>query len=271
MNITAPHGNVRPGTLDFSNTRPISFATLAKVELRKSYDTRAGLWLLIVTAALTVLVMAIVLIVTAVEDTSIGFEAFLATTTYSSAFLLPVLGIMLVTSEWNQRTAMVTFTLEPHRLRVILAKLVAGLLLALAVAAIALVAAVVMTVLYGLLASDSPSWALDNISLTGFLLAQAFAMLTGFAFATLFLNTAAAIVVYFAYSFILPGIFEVGANFIGWFADLRPWIDFNDAQTPLLDGSMDGKEWAYLIVSGVIWLVIPLAFGMWRVLRAEVK
>ena len=38
--------------------------------------------------------------------------------------LLPVLGILLVTSEWSQRTAMVTFTLEPSRSRVIAAKFV---------------------------------------------------------------------------------------------------------------------------------------------------
>ena len=37
-------------------------------------------------------------------------------------FLLPVMGILLVTQEWTQRTGMVTFTLEPHRGKVIAAK-----------------------------------------------------------------------------------------------------------------------------------------------------
>ena len=41
-----------------------------------------------------------------------------------TSFLLPILAIMLVTSEWSQRTALVTFTLEPRRSRVVLAKLV---------------------------------------------------------------------------------------------------------------------------------------------------
>ena len=39
---------------------------------------------------------------------------------------MPVVGILLVTSEWTQRTAMISFTLVPHRSRVLLAKLLAG-------------------------------------------------------------------------------------------------------------------------------------------------
>ncbi|MCW2866783.1 MAG: hypothetical protein JWR20_971, partial [Marmoricola sp.] len=138
------------------------------------------------------------------------------------------------------------------------------------VALVAMVAAVLATALYSLTSAGS-TWSLDRVSIWGFLLSQLFAMLTGFALATLLLNTAAAIVVYFAYSFVLPILFVLGANFLGWFADLRPWIDFADAQRPLLDGSMSGSGWAHLLVSGLLWLGVPLALGLWRVLRAEVK
>ena len=95
-------------------------------------------------------------------------------------------------------------------------------------------------------------------------------MSTGFAFGMLLLNTAVAIVVYFVYSFILPGLFEL-ATLMDWFKDIRPWIDFNLAQTPLTVADVSGKEWAQLVASGLIWLVLPMAIGMWRVLRAEVK
>ena len=40
-----------------------------------------------------------------------------------------MLGILAVTSEWGQRTALVTFTLEPHRGRIVIAKLVATVVL----------------------------------------------------------------------------------------------------------------------------------------------
>jgi len=35
------------------------------------------------------------------------------------SWLLPVLGIMAVTSEWTQRTGLVTHTLEPRRSRIL--------------------------------------------------------------------------------------------------------------------------------------------------------
>ena len=35
-----------PTTLDVSNTPRTPFTTLVRVELRKTYDTRAGVWLL---------------------------------------------------------------------------------------------------------------------------------------------------------------------------------------------------------------------------------
>ena len=83
-------------------------------------------------------------------------------------------------------------------------------------------------------------------------------MLTGFAFATLLLNTAAAIVVYFAYSFLVPTIFAIAAEFLDWFKDVQPWVDFTQTQQPLIDASMTGKDWAQLLVAGFIWLVIPV-------------
>ena len=259
------------GPIDLAGTSAVPFSTLIKVELRKSWDTRAGLWLLVLTGAFTMIAMVIALAVATTQDVPMTLGSFIATTAYTSAFLLPVLGILLVTSEWSQRTAMVTFTLEPNRARVILAKLVAGLALAGSVAAVALVAAVLSNLLFGLIEGVSPSWEFGADRLGGFLLAQAFAMLTGFALATLLLNTAAAIVTYFAYIFLLPAVFAIAAVFLDWFDSLRPWIDFNFAQAPLFDATMTGKDWGYLAVSGLIWLVLPVTLGIWRVLRAEVK
>jgi hypothetical protein len=89
----------------------------------------------------------------------------------------------------------------------------------------------------------------------------------------LLMNTAAAIVVYFIYSLIFPIVLGILSATIGWFADVAPWIDFNTAQAPLFTGDfrLDGEEWARFAVTGTIWLVIPLALGIVRLLRAEVK
>ncbi len=271
MNATTSTSAPLGHALDLTGTSPIPFSRLVAVELRKSYDTRAGRWLLISMAVLTAIVMAIQLSVVVAQDISVGYRDFMTSTSFSIAILLPVVGILLLTSEWGQRTAMVTFTLEPRRPRVILAKLVVGVVLALVAVVVALALGALANVLYGLLAGVPADWDLTVLQTLSFLLLQVIGVLTGFALAALLLNSAAAIVLYMVYSFVLPGLFELGSALIGWFSDLRPWIDFNAAQNPLVDATMTGEDWAHFAVSGVLWLVLPLAIGLWRVLRAEVK
>src|SRR5215218_2960628 len=113
-------------SLDLSSTQPVPFHRLVRVELRKSYDTRAGFWLLIVIGLLVLLAEGIALAVTVSQDEPMTYGDFVAAAAFTTSVLLPVLGIMVVTSEWGQRTAMVTFALEPRRPLVILAKAVVG-------------------------------------------------------------------------------------------------------------------------------------------------
>src|ERR687890_598025 len=104
-------------------------------------DTRAGFWLQVAMVALTVVVVVVrVLVGDAAGHT---FQSLLDVGLQPAAVLLPVLGILLVTSEWSQRTGLITFALVPARSRVLGAKLIASLLGALAMLAmsIAVVAA----------------------------------------------------------------------------------------------------------------------------------
>jgi ABC-2 type transport system permease protein len=96
-------------------------------------------------------------------------------------------------------------------------------------------------------------------------------MLGGFALACLLLNTPAAIVVFFAYKWVLPVLFFWGSSLMNWFDRLSPWLNFQAAQGPLYEMPLSGKEWGQLLVSGFVWLVVPLAIGLWRIRRAEVK
>lgn len=256
--------------LDISSTTPTPFHRLVRVELRKSYDTRAGFWLLATIAILVLLTEGIVLAVTVTQDQAMTYGDFVAAAAFVTSILLPVLGIMLVTAEWGQRTAMVTFALEPRRPLIFLAKAVVGIILTLATIVMALVVGLVCNLLYG--AMQGPvDWEFGWEGFAGFLITQTLAMLGGFALATLFLNTAAAIVVFFVYRWVLPGLIALGAALMDWFDKIAPWIDFQSAQGPLYDMSLNGDEWGHLLVSGFIWLVVPLAIGMRRVLRAEVK
>ena len=72
-----------------------------------------------------------------------------------------------------------------------------------------------------------------------------------------------------------PG--EDGAlNILGTYwaplADVQPWIDLWAAQAPLFTGELlSGEQWAQIGTSNLIWVVLPFALGLMRVLRSEVK
>lgn len=257
-------------TLDLSGTAPTPVHLLVRVELRKSYNTRAGFWLLAVIGLIVLAAEIIVLAVVTTQDESISWGDFIGVAAFLTSFLLPVLGIMVLTTEWSQRTAMVTFALEPRRPLVILAKALVGVILTLATVAVAIGVGLVCNLLYGAIEGQA-DWSFGWPDFLAFLITQVLAMLGGFALAALFLNTPAAIVVFFVYKWVLPGIFELGAQLVGWFGDIRPWVDFQTAQETIWDWSGSGEDWAHLVVSAIVWLGLPLGFGIRRVLRAEVK
>jgi ABC-2 type transport system permease protein len=249
--------------LDVSGTSPVPFGRLISVELRKMADTRAGMWLLIAIGLITAAIVTIFFF--AAPDDQRTFLNFMQATGSPQGFLLPVLGILLVTSEWGQRTTLTTFALEPSRPKVISAKVVAALLLGL----VAIVVAVAIAALATVLAGEPGAW--ENIGvddLAKFSILQVSGILQGLAFGLIFLNTAAAIVTYF----VLPIAFSIVANLWSALADAAPWIDLGTSQQPLFSGvDMTGEQWAQLATSTAIWIVLPFVAGLIRVIRAEVK
>lgn len=255
----------RGETLDVSGTHRVRLSRLVKVELRKMVDTRSGLWLLIAIAVLTV--AAVLIFGFAADDRDQTFRNFLGFTGTPQGFLLPVLGILLVTQEWSQRTAMVTFTLEPHRGRVLAAKVYAALLIGLAAIVLAFAVAALATLIF----SSDGSSGFGEVGVIGFLkfvLLQGSGVLQGLAFGLLFLSSAPAIVTYF----VLPIVFSVVANVWDFLADKAAWIDLGTSQRPLFAaGNLTGEQWAQLGVTLMVWVILPFLAGLWRVLRAELK
>jgi ABC-type transport system involved in multi-copper enzyme maturation permease subunit len=260
-----------PSTLDVSGTPGIPFGRLFRVELRKSVDTRAGRWLVGITVGVALIAEVIYLIVAVNKDLDGSYGSFVAASAFVSSFLLPILGVMLVSSEWSQRTAMTTFSLEPRRMRIVWAKLLAGVSLTAFVVAFALVVGLLFVLLFAALQGNSPDWTFGWSGFAGFVVNQTFAMLGGFALACLLLNTPASIVVYVVYKYVLPGLFALGSALMAWFSNVAPWLNFQEASSNLYDMPLSGSEWWHLVVSGFIWLVLPLVIGLWRIQRAEVK
>jgi ABC-2 type transport system permease protein len=78
-------------------TTGVPFGRLVHVELRKMLDTRAGRWLLIGIAAVIAIALTIMFFN---EGGQHSFGEYLQATTMPMALILPVVGILAVTSEW---------------------------------------------------------------------------------------------------------------------------------------------------------------------------
>ena len=260
-----------PRPLDISGTPHVPMSRLAKVEFRKALDTRAGRWFVIAILALVVVVEVIYAF--AANDQSKNFQDFVQISGFVLGYFMPIIIIMLVTGEASQRNGLVTFTLEPQRSRVVVAKFIAGLALGASVLILAFILAGLGT-LFGIVTGGSPEWSLDgNLLFNGFVLSNLIGIFIGFAIGMLIMNTAGAIVAYFAYSLILPTAVGILSAISSGFEKIAPWIEFNTAQVPLFDGDYTptGEEWAQIAVAGTIWLVVPLVLGIYRLLRIEFK
>ncbi len=248
----------------------IPLSRLVKVELRKLVDTRASFWLSLSIAAIAAVIAVIVLIVGSSHPEDVTFDNLFNLMTAPMAFLLPVMAILLVTSEWSQRNALTTFTMEPRRERIVAAKFIAVMIAAVAAVVVALVLGAVANLVGGLMFGDQAgSWDITGISLFAGILGMLIGVLMGFAFAALFLNTPAAIVAYF----VVPTVLQIIGGVIPWVREnLLDWIDVNTAQMPLLEGDWPtGSQWAHIVVACVVWIVIPLVFGVNRIMRSEIK
>jgi ABC-2 type transport system permease protein len=237
-------------------------ARLTRIELRKSVDTRAGRWLLAGVAAVGIALTAVAVLAGKAGDHT--FADCAGDIQGAMTILAPVLGILLVTSEWSQRTALQTFALVPRRGRVVSAKLLAGAVLSQAVALFGLVLSLLATTV----ASHpvSGSWHHVGIVVFGSFLVQLLAILSGMAFGLLLLSSAAAIVV----NFLVPTAWTIISSNVHALHGVRSWLDISRPSSELLSGTMNGQHWAQLGVATLIWVVALLVAGGIRLRRKEI-
>jgi ABC-2 type transport system permease protein len=248
---------------------PIGFGRLMSVELRKCFDTRAGFWLMASIGIASLLATGAVLLWA--PDSEQTYSSFAGAIGFPMAVILPMIAVLSVTSEWSQRSGLTTFTLVPHRSRVIAAKAAVTLVLAVASMLVAMAIGAVGNLAGSAILGQDPVWDASASELAHIVLAQTLGMFIGFMLGVVIRHSAGAIVAYFVYSFVLTALTETLAQLQDWFADIRPWIDFNHAQGQLFDGALTGTQWAQLGATGVIWLVLPMAAGLWTLMRSEVK
>jgi ABC-type transport system involved in multi-copper enzyme maturation permease subunit len=250
-------------TLD-RDTRP-GLGRLVRVELRKMYDTRAGFWLLLSGLALATLTAA--LTVFTGSESGRTFSNVLDNSVQAINVLVPIVGILLVTSEWSQRTAQVTFTLVPQRGRVLAAKICASVVLALAAFVITLGVSALFTALGGESAGPEGVWSLDGGVLVQTIVFTIISMLGGVAFGAAILLSAPAIVA----SFVVPLAVTAITHIISGLEDLGQWIDPGETYSALTNHSLSGHEWAQVGTTLLLWIALPFAIGTYRFLRGEVR
>jgi hypothetical protein len=241
-----------------------SLLRLTRVELRKAYDTRAGFWLLLIIGLTSL--AAVVLQMIFGDAPSKSYAGYFMTTQLPIGLLLPVLGILLVTSEWSQRTAMTTFALVPVRSRVLAAKVLAGAILGVLGVAATAVAAAVGSLLTPALTADDSAWSLGAAHLGQVLAIQVVTLLIGVAFGMALLSSPLAIVLYF----VLPTVVTIVVNTVGALGWVRDWLDLTTTSMPMYMGELDGDGWLRVGTSTAVWLLLPLVVGWVRIVRREI-
>jgi ABC-type transport system involved in multi-copper enzyme maturation permease subunit len=234
---------------------------LAGIELRKSADTRAGFWLLAVIVLLAVALVVLSLVFG--EDADRNLSTLVSDAVQVISVVLPVLGILLVTSEWSQRTGLSTFALVPQRERIIVAKTIGATILTLLAVLACLVVATIGNAIAG------GDWNLELGELGRYTLFELITMLGGVAFGLAFMNSALAIVMYF----VIPIGWSILGETISALDKPADWLDLGRPMAKLADSTaaMSGTDWAQLATASAVWVGLVLAIGLVRLRRTELK
>lgn len=239
-------------------TEPIPFARLVHAEWTKGTDTRAARWLLALVALSTAgMLMVPILAPDTFEQTH---ASYLRVAALGLTVLLPIVAILMLTSEWSQGCIITTFTQEPRRIRVVGAKVAVSMLLGVGGA---IFGGVATAAAIGVAAASGRSLE-ANLSVgavVGYLIFIALNVLAAVALGALLQSSAAAI----AASFALPASLAL----IGTSSKLvANWVDMSTWNW-VLENDWAGHV-AQVTVSVLIWVAIPLAVGVVRTVRRDV-
>ena len=240
---------------------PQRFHTLTLVEVRKMTSTRSGRAVL--AAVLFIALAAIVwelFHAGAIPPSWEGYSGVLPVI----GTTLAMIGLLGMTAEWTQRTALTTFTLSPRRIRVLLSKIAAALLIGVVLTGIAVAFAMIAYPI----ASSHTTFATTNAgmgaSIASTFIAVALNIIMGAGFGALLSISAAALVTYFA----APLLFAtLGVQLLGTSAK---WLDITGAIQNISQREIAG-QWPQTITSIVVWIVLPMIAGLWVSAHREVK
>ena len=251
---------VYPLTSTSAEPRPLRFTTLTSVEFRKMTDTRSGRWLI---ATILTIVTGVLIWKVAHPSIQPAFENYGDASAVFVAFLAPLIGLLAITSEWTQRTALTTFTLAPRRLPVIAAKYVASIGLTLGLLAASVLLAGGFTLLGGAIHGNGTFAGLPtevrsyaSIVILQVTMAMAFGLLAA--------QTPLAITAFL----IAPTAWAAFSSNV--LKGASPWFDVFSAYDRLAS-TQPLDHFGQTLSAVTLWVLLPSALGLVRSVRREVK
>ncbi|MFG1927882.1 hypothetical protein [Cryptosporangium sp. NPDC048952] len=225
------------------------------VELRKAVDTRAG-------AALPVTIGVLVVAVTGVQLAFADDRTWVSVVANAQqpvSVLVPLIGLLLVTGEWSQRTGLTTFVLVPARSRVVVAKFVAASVLSVVVSVVGFLITFVMLI--------GSEWEFSWSVVVQLVLVNWLTTMFGTSFGLLLWYSAPAIVVYY----VVPFVWTFVGRLAPGLESVSPWLDLGQSRMPLAAPGVAAREWAQLLTSSLLWIAVPAALGTLRLNRSDLS
>jgi ABC-2 type transport system permease protein len=198
----------------------IPLLRLIQVELRKMFNTGSGFWLLASIVIATVL--ATVAVIVFAPDDELTYSTFIQAIRLPIAVILPIIAILSVTSEWSQRTGLTTFTLVPHRRRIIAAKAISSVTVGILAVLVALAIGALGNLAGAGVTGTALVWNASPLECLHFVVGSILNLMIGFMLGVLIRASIGAVVAYFIYQFLLPGILGLLATSQNWFLALQP-------------------------------------------------
>jgi ABC-2 type transport system permease protein len=260
------HGVRTVRRTDFAS---IPLTRAVRVELRKMFDTRSGFWL-IASIAITGLIATIATIAFAPDD-DLTYYNFAKAVGFPITVILPMVALLSITSEWSQRSGLTTFTYVPSRRRVVWAKTLSSVTVAVASMLFAFAIGAVGNVVGSTVAGAPTVWDLSVGHALTIVLGNLVSLSIGTMLGMLLRSSAGGLVMYFVLVLLVPNLSGLLAASQDWYDKLQAWLDLPHAQTYLFEGMHTGAQWAHVASAVTLWIVLPGIVGLRRVMRSEVK
>lgn len=236
----------------------ISRATV--LELRTSIRSRSRRWLLIASGVVGLLGAGLVASTGSAQDHTFAVISFYTQSAISLP--LPLVSVLLMTQEFGRRASSATVGLGMSLGAIIVAKLLASAVIAVAGAGYGVLISLVATSAAAP-AADQGRWDAIGLIILGSVLVQLIAQLSGAGWGLLLRSASMAI----AADVVVPLGLWIVTGSVPALQGVQAWLAPFSSVRNLLSGHMDAERWAQVGVIALVWVVGLNAAGILRLHR----